>query len=359
MPKHARDDGTCFRLEIPVPGLGRGRPNHPTATTHSTAPAAAPATTALVERRRARFRANARKSAHSSTDPFDARPPPLSPPPLPRGADRDAARHERGSHAFGVSSAETHRKTSQKRRPTKSALSLDVFSRAKRSTYDKRVVLEKRRNLAAAKVNKYRKTQNRLGDSVEVSDAFDPAKYAARLDAFDASSDLPRDDGFGRGRNGRRAETRETGDGHVSSFYREAIGLESRQKQGKGKKNRDAEDANAEDANAPRSDDPTANEGSEGSPEGFEGSKGGSRSNKGWNKAVKDGLKIRARREEKEKEMAALRVTWAAERAARDASRARRDATRDAFRKKNKRGQPVMRHRVDKILEQLQKDTKR
>ena len=225
-------------------------------------------------------------------------------------------------------------------------MSLDVFSRAKRSTYDKRVVLEKRRNLAAAKVNKYRKTQNRLGDSVVVSDAFDPAKYAARLDAFDASSDLPRDDGFGRGRNGRRAETRETGDGHVSSFYREAIGLESREKQGKGKKKaplvtRDADDADdADDANAN-----AANE--------------GYRSNKGWNKAVKDGLKNRARREEKEKEMAALRVTWAAERAERDASRARRDATRDAFRKKNKRGQPVMRHRVDKILERLRKDTTR
>ena len=223
-------------------------------------------------------------------------------------------------------------------------MSLDVFSRAKRSTYDKRVVLEKRRNLAAAKVNKYRKTQNRLGDSVVVSDAFDPAKYAARLDAFDASSDLPRDDGFGRGRNGRRAETRETGDGHVSSFYREAIGLESREKQGKGKKKaplvtRDADDADdADDANAN-----AANE--------------GYRSNKGWNKAVKDGLKNRARREEKEKEMAALRVTWAAERAELDASRARRDATRDAFRKKNKRGQPVMRHRVDKILERLRKDT--
>ena len=244
-------------------------------------------------------------------------------------------------------------------------MSLDVFSRAKRSTYDKRVVLEKRRNLAAAKVNKYRKTQNRLGDSVEVSDAFDPAKYAARLDAFDASSDLPRDDGFGRGRNGipRADETprRETGDGHVSSFYREAIGLpESRQKkQGKGKKNRDADADDA--ANAPRSDDPTANEGSEGSEGSLQGSKGGgSRStNKGWNKAVKDGLKNRALKLEKEKEMAALRVTWAAERAARDGARARRDKTRDAFRKKNKRGQPVMRHRVDKILEQLQKDTKR
>ena len=43
---------------------------------------------------------------------------------------------------------------------------------------------------------------------------------------------------------------------------------------------------------------------------------------------MKDGLKNRARREEKEKEMAALRVTWAAERAARDASQ--RAATRRA-----------------------------
>ena len=81
-------------------------------------------------------------------------------------------------------------------------MSLDVFSRAKRSTYDKRVVLEKRRNLAAAKVNKYRKTQNRLGDSVVVSDAFDPAKYAARLDAFDASSDLPQTTGSAGGGTG-------------------------------------------------------------------------------------------------------------------------------------------------------------
>lgn len=39
-----------------------------------------------VASRRARFRAHARESAHSSTDPFDARPPTFSPPPLPRGA---------------------------------------------------------------------------------------------------------------------------------------------------------------------------------------------------------------------------------------------------------------------------------
>jgi hypothetical protein len=78
--------------------------------------------------------------------------------------------------------------------------------------------------------------------------------------------------------------------------------------------------------------------------------------NKGWNKAVKEGLKKNARREERERELAALREKWAEENAAKKAFFERRDATRDKFRKKNKRGQPVMRHRVDKILEQLQKD---
>jgi len=104
-------------------------------------------------------------------DPRDARRP--SPPERlspPRRADRDAALFPRD----GI-----------QKRKTKSALSLDAFSRAKRSTYDKRVVLEKRRNLAAAKVNKYRKIEKRLGKSVEVTDAFDPEKYAARLDALE------------------------------------------------------------------------------------------------------------------------------------------------------------------------------
>ena len=71
---------------------------------------------------------------------------------------------------------------------------------------------------------------------------------------------------------------------------------------------------------------------------------------------MKEGLKKNARREERERELAALREKWAEENAAKKAFFERRDATRDKFRKKNKRGQPVMRHRVDKILEQLQKD---
>ena len=89
----------------------------------------------------------------------------------------------------------------KKQRGNKSALSLDAFTRAKRSTYDKRVVLEKQRNLAAAKVNKYRKVQKRLGDTVAMDDAFDPEKYAKRLEEMEAANGVV-DDGMG-GRGGR------------------------------------------------------------------------------------------------------------------------------------------------------------
>ena len=63
------------------------------------------------------------------------------------------------------------------------AISLDKFARAKTSTYDKRAVLEKRRNLEAGKVNKYRKVNERLGDTIERPDGFDPDEYARRLEA--------------------------------------------------------------------------------------------------------------------------------------------------------------------------------
>ena len=63
------------------------------------------------------------------------------------------------------------------------AISLDKFARAKTSTYDKRAVLEKRRNLEAGKVNKYRKVKERLGDTIERPDGFDPDEYARRLEA--------------------------------------------------------------------------------------------------------------------------------------------------------------------------------
>ena len=246
-------------------------------------------------------------------------------------------------------------------------MSLDAFSRAKRSTYDKRVVLEKRRNLAAAKVNKYRKIEKRLGKSVEVSDAFDPEKYAARLDALER--DLPTDDGFGRGRRGR--QTVSTTDFSHANHQREGSTVVPARLSKKDAANDDAESdsdgafrdnvvfpANKDaDADEDAEEDQKKKETNDAKDERRDPNQSKSRiSNKGWNKAVKEGLKKNARREEKAREMAALREKWAAENAAKRAFFERRDATRDKFRKKNSRGQPVMRHRVDKILEQLQKD---
>ena len=246
-------------------------------------------------------------------------------------------------------------------------MSLDVFSRAKRSTYDKRVVLQKKRDLAAAKVNKYRKIEKRLGDSVKVNDAFDPEKYAARLEKFE--KDLPTDDGFGRGKRGRQISTTDfshanelggstkdaatTHDPSASDdddAFRDNVVFPAR---------RDA-DADADEDEEPSEDEKETKalpeEDAEDTIVSHTSNKPGKISNKGWNKAVKEGLKKNARREERERELAALREKWAEENAAKKAFFERRDATRDKFRKKNKRGQPVMRHRVDKILEQLQKD---
>ena len=67
------------------------------------------------------------------------------------------------------------------------AVSLDRFARAKKSTYDKRVVLDKRRALMAGKVNKYRKVQERLKDEIERPEGFDPEEYARRLASQEAS----------------------------------------------------------------------------------------------------------------------------------------------------------------------------
>ena len=248
----------------------------------------------------------------------------------------------------------------EKKRKTKSALSLDAFSRAKRSTYDKRVVLEKRRNLAAAKVNKYRKIEKRLGKSVEVSDAFDPEKYAARLDAFERDLRLG-DDGFPK----RRVSTT---DFSHANHHREGLSKKSKKDAANDDAESDSDGAFRDDVVFPANEDADADEDADeydDKKKETNDAKDERRdlkhrskpvSNKGWNKAVKEGLKKNARREEKEREMAALREKWAAENAAKRAFFERRDATRDKFRKKNARGQPVMRHRVDKILEQLQKD---
>ena len=203
-------------------------------------------------------------------------------------------------------------------------------------------MLEKRRNLMAAKVNKYRKVQKRLGDSVEVDDAFDPEKYAARLEAFEAA-ELPEDDGWGRGKHGRLppadadaspAGRGEDPDSAEPSDDDDEFGVNV------------VEDADEEDAGGVG-----AKPGAKREPRN---TKPGAASGKGWNKTVKDRLRWEKEKAAKAEEMRDLRAKWAEEDAARRAFYEKRNERRGKFRKKNARGQPVMKHRVDKILEQLQ-----
>ena len=303
-------------------------------------------------RERARVILSTASSARTRTrtDLCDAAPskPSISPLSPNAFADRTAAL-SKNRHHDGKKTHDGER--TQKKRKTKSALSLDAFSRAKKSTYDKRVVLQKKRDLAAAKVNKYRKIEKRLGDSVKVNDAFDPEKYAARLEKFE--KDLPKDDGFGRGKRGRQISTTEFSHDPSASddddAFRDNVVFPAR---------RDA-DADEDEDEEPSEDEKETKALPEEDAQDTIVSDTSNKPkipNKGWNKAVKEGLKKNARREERERELAALREKWAEENAAKKAFFERRDATRDKFRKKNKRGQPVMRHRVDKILEQLQKD---
>ena len=110
---NTRDDGTCFRLEMCWTG---GRPGHPTATTHRPRPPPRPRPPRFSNGD-ARACADAR-SAHSGTDPFDARPPTFAPTfPVARRPRRRAARTR--VSRVRCSSAETRTK---KRRPTNRCL---------------------------------------------------------------------------------------------------------------------------------------------------------------------------------------------------------------------------------------------
>ena len=206
-------------------------------------------------------------------------------------------------------------------------------------------MLEKRRNLMAAKVNKYRKVQKRLGDSVEVDDAFDPEKYAARLEAFEAA-ELPEDDGWGRGKHGRLppadADSSPAGRGEDPDSAVPADPSDDDDEFGVNVVDR----ADEEDAGVDR--------GGVGAKHETRNTKPGAANGKGWNKTVKDRLRWEKEKAAKAEEMRDLRAKWAEEDAARRAFYEKRNERRGKFRKKNARGQPVMKHRVDKILEQLQ-----
>ena len=257
-------------------------------------------------------------------------------------------------------------------------------------------------------MNKYRKVQRRLGEeAMRPDDAFDPEKYAARLEAFERA-EIVKDDGFGRGKRGRipppavmTREERAAADGGDAASEQNVVeeGAASDEKttlaadtRGRGKRKRrrgrpddertegdgvpegdsdskpeggsDSDDSdalfddNVVEAAAPSSDGEKERDGGDRDGDGdgdpLPGTSKRYSSGKGWNKTVKEQMRWEAEKKRRAEEMAQLRAKWADEDAGRKRYFDARDARRGKFRKKNARGQPVMRHRVDKILERLE-----
>ena len=201
----------------------------------------------------------------------------------------------------------TLRRTEMKR-DGRSALSIGRFINARKSTYDKRARIKQSRDEAAAKKAKYERLQKKLGEKIERDEGFDPEAYERRLAAID-NPDLARE-----------AKGAKRGDDEDEDLDEDA-------------KTRAAA---AEDDEAPEEQLTV-----KGKKKKFDYLK------KAWEK----GQVERAERE-------AQRKVFLEEKAAQDAElkaqRVKRQDKKQLMRKKTKRGQPVMKHRVQSILDKLQ-----
>lgn len=185
-------------------------------------------------------------------------------------------------------------------------MSIEKFIKARRSTYDKRERIKQNRAEGAARKAQYERLQKKLGSKVERDEAFDPEVYQKRLAAIDD----PRL-GSAPGPSGR-------GDAH-----------------GEG------------DARAPA-------DGAEDDDEPDEQLTVSERGKNGKFDRVKHMMeKKKAAREAHEAERKAfLEAKVRRDKELRD-QRDRRENKKNLMRKKNKRGQPVMKHRVQGILDKL------
>ena len=207
-------------------------------------------------------------------------------------------------------------------------------------------------------MNKYRKVRERLGDTIERPDGFDPDEYARRLEAqratqpAETNADILAMAKRRKGKGGlvlpesRREPTPEPDDAGAEED--EPMDEDMKRMLRRMEANDDDSD-DADDA------DDTGNivDGERRSGklgEGMKGVKGG----KGWNKTVAAKIKADKEREENRAELKVLKVKWAEEDAGRKKFFEKRNEGRDKFRKKTRKGQPVMKHRMDAILEKLQ-----
>ena len=229
---------------------------------------------------------------------------------------RDASRADGG---VGTTRGDATRggalRRTEMRRSGRDALSIDRFIKARKSTYDKRERIKRSRAEGAARRAKYERLRRKLTGRYERDDAFDPEAYERRLALID-NPELAREGTSGREERGGEEESEEE----------------------------EAEEAAAR-GRVREHDDETPEERVtvKGKKKKFDPVK------KAWEKA-------RVAREEREAQKKAFLEEKARRAAALDARRrTRRDKT-NLMRKKTKRGQPVMKHRVQSILDKLTAD---
>ena len=199
------------------------------------------------------------------------------------------------------------------RRSGRDALSIDRFIKARKSTYDKRERIKRSRAEGAARRAKYERLRRKLTGRYERDDAFDPEAYERRLALID-NPELAREGTSGREERGAEEESEE-------------------------------EEEDAERGRGREDDDETPEEQVtvKGKKKKFDPVK------KAWEKA-------QVAREEREAQKKAFLEEKARRAAALDAQRRTRRDKKNLMRKKTKRGQPVMKHRVQSILDKLTAD---
>lgn len=191
------------------------------------------------------------------------------------------------------------------RRNGREALSIGRFIKARQSTYDKREKIKQNRAEGAARKARYERLQKKLGTKIEREEGFDPEAYERRLAAIDDPTL-----GVGAGPSGRG---RTDGDARAAT--------------------RDADDEDDDD-DAP------------------EEQRGGSEKKK---KKMKMSVyeKQQAAREQRDAYRKAFLETKEKLDETLREQLDKRQNKKNLMRKKNKRGQPVMKHRVQSILDKL------
>ena len=223
------------------------------------------------------------------------------------------------------------RKQKKKHKGGKStSLSLEAFARAGKSTYDKREVLKKRRAEMAAKINKFRKVVKKAGEFVAPTKGFDPEEYARKLTKMEDPV------------------------GDKAFVEREEMEEYVGKKVLRGGYDDDDDDRKKvpEESEEEKEDDDAPPEERQGVSEKGKHNKKKERPRTAheWKmlKAQPERDRIRKEREEREKKFQEAQKI-------RDSKRKERGKLRHSMMKVNKKGQPLMRNRIDAILAKLEK----